>query len=236
MAFPLGNSDAGQIYAGLPVAPIRSRLFANAQFDPLTSRTDLAGSAWNIALVSLVAEMWAEAVLDLFRRDSKTAWRAIPLPHSGEKDGVSSPVIEMLEAAVLDKARGVVASRLSFPIPEQGDVNLSQLAVEAEPLEGVLQEDEIARLATLGATLPIGVRDPAGRWRAVLEDWRSQRDDLPAPVSVERALNLLHDGRRPVSVERALNLLHDGRRPAGQHPDDSAGRCGASGGSRHEPA
>ena len=204
VAFPLGNSDAGQIYAGLPVAPIRSPLFANAQFDPLTSRTDLAGSAWNIALVSLVAEMWAEAVLDLFRRDSKTAWRAIPLPHSGEKDGVSSPVIETLEAAVLDKARGVVASRLSFPVPEQGDVNLSQLAVEAEPLEGVLQEDEIARLAALGATLPIGVRDPAGRWRAVLEDWRSQRDDLPAPVSVKRALNLLYDGRRPAGPTIAL--------------------------------
>ena len=186
------------------VAPIRSPLFANAQFDPLTSRTDLAGSAWNIALVSLVAEMWTEAVLDLFRRDSKTAWHAIPLPHSGEKDGVFSPVIETLEAAVLDKARGVVASRLSFPVPEQGDVNLSQLAVEAEPLEGVLQEDEIARLAALGATLPIGVRDLAGRWRAVLEDWRSQRDDLPAPVSVKRALNLLHDGRRPAGPTIAL--------------------------------
>ena len=239
VAFPLGKSDAGQIYAGLPVAPLPSPLFANAQFDPLTSRTGLASSAWNIALVNLVAEMWAEAVLDSFRRDAQVAWRAIPLPHSGEKEEVSSPVIETLEAAVLDKARGAVASRLSFPVPEQGNVSLSQLAVEAEPLTGVLQEDEIAQLAALSATLPIGVRDPAGRWRAVLEDWRSHRDDLPAPVSVERALNLLRDEQRPagptialvaVALQEGLStsllefpcvIAHDGQRLVPPAPDSA---------------
>ena len=240
VAFPLGSSDAGQIYAGLPVAPIPSLLFVNAQFDPLASRTDLAGGEWNMALVNLVAELWAEAVLDLFRRDSRSAWRAIPLPRSGEETGALSPVVETLEAAVLDKARGVVASRLSFPVHEQGDVDLLLLAVESEPLEGVLQENEIAQLAALGATLPIGVRDSAGRWRAVLEDWRSNRDDLPAPVSVERALNLLHDGRRPagptialvaVALEEGLGtsllelpcvIAHDGQRLVPPAPDSAA--------------
>ena len=41
VALPLGDIEAGQVYAGLPVALIRSPLFANAQFDPLTSRAGL---------------------------------------------------------------------------------------------------------------------------------------------------------------------------------------------------
>ena len=201
-ALQLGPAEGGQIHAGLPVAPMRSPLFANAQFDPLASRESLAPTAWNEALVKLVAELWSEAVLDLFGRDPQAAWRAMPLPCAGE--GEAAGVIGALEAAVLEKARQAVASRLSFPVPGQGHISLSQLAVEAQPLEGILQEAEIAQLADLCATLPIDVRDPAGRWRSVLDDWRSHGADLPEPVTVERALDFVDDEGRPVGSTIAL--------------------------------
>ena len=206
-----GRVSAGQVYAGLPVAQMRSPLLVNAQFDPLTSRTDLADNPWNQALLSLVAEVWSEAVLDLFGRAPQAAWQAIPLPCAGAADA-SSRVIQDLEAAVVDKARQAVASRLSFPVPELGQVSLSRLAVEAQPLEGVLQETEIAELAGLSAALPFNVRDSAGRWRRVLEDWRSHGADLPEPVSVERALDLVGDADRPADSTIALvaAALHEG--------------------------
>ena len=235
VALPLRPTEGGQVYAGLPVAPIHAPLFANAQFDPLTSRTDFADTRWNEALVHLVAEVWAEAALDLFGRDPQAAWHAVPLPRPSEGAG-SSGVVQALEVAILEKARQALGSRLSFPVHEQGPVSLSELAVEAPPLEELLHEGEIAELAGLSATVPRSVRDPAGRWRSVLGDWRTHRVDLPEPVSVERALEIVGDQARPVAstialVAAALReglearllevpcvIVHDGRRivpPAG---------------------
>lgn len=209
----VGHVYEGQVYAGLPVIQMRSPLFANAQFDPLTSRTDLADNPWNQALVNLVAEVWAAALLDLFGRDPEIAWQAIPLPRSPVENS-QSPVIRALEATVIDKARLAIASQLSFPVTEQGQVSLSQLAVEAHPLEGILQESETAGLAGLSATLPSAVRDPAGRWRDVLDDWRSHGADLPAPITVHQALDLVGDESRPVDSTIALvaAALHEGLR------------------------
>ena len=229
------TAEAGQIYAGLPVARMRSPLFANAQFDPLASREGLVDTLWNKELVKLVAEVWSKAALDFFGRDPQAAWQAMPLPCAGEGE-TASGVIGNLEAAVIERARQAVASQLSFPVPGHGHISLSELAVEAQPLEGVLHEDEIAQLAGLSVTLPIDVRDPAGRWRSVLDDWRSHGAELPEPVSVKQALDLVGDEGRPASstialVAAALQvdldarllqlpcvIAHDGRRlvpPAG---------------------
>ena len=206
VALPLSGSGTGQIYAGLPVARAKSPLLANAQFDPLTSRTDFDDNPWNAALVKLVAELWSEAVLDLFERQPTSAWRAIPIPDA-DIDGTSSKMVDALEAAVLDQARGRVAARLSFAVLGRGRLHLSDLAVESEPLEGVLQATEVARLARLRAALPNNVRDPAGRWRSVLADWRAHRDDLPDPVGVEQALELLGDDKRPPDPDIALTAV-----------------------------
>ena len=235
VALPLEATEDGQVHAGLPVTPISSPLFVNAQFDPLTSRKDFADTVWNEALVNLVAEVWSQAVLDLFARDPQAAWQVVPLP-SAREGKTPSRVVQALEAAIIEKARQAVAPRLSFSVPEHGQVNLSQLAVESELLEGILREREIARLAGLSETLPVGVRDPAGRWRSVLDDWRSHGADLPEPVGVGRALDVVGDEGRPASStialvavalregldERLLKLrciiAHDGRRlvpPAG---------------------
>ena len=140
------------------------------------------------------------SALDLFFRDPKAAWQAMPVPDNTEEANASL-FIMMLEDAVIASARERVAAQLSFPVPEHDGLSLSQLALEAKPLEQILTVTETAGLAGLPATLPFQVRDQAGRWRQVLDDWRSVGTNISEPVSVERALNLLGDETRsPIST------------------------------------
>lgn len=203
VAFPLGASKSGHVYARLPVAPLDSPLLVNAQFDPITNRRELSDTEWNRALVDRIAGVWSEAVLDLFECDPHAAWHAIPLPRDGNEGGAGL-VIRTLEEAVLQEARRTVASRLSFSISGHGHVRLAQLAVEAKSLEGILQDAETAQLAGLRATVPADIRDPTGRWRLVLDDWRANEAGLPEEVSVEQALELVGDEGRPVASSIAL--------------------------------
>ncbi len=203
VAFPLHPVKSGEIYAGLPVAPTRTALFVSAQFDPLTSRRGFADRKWNRDLVPIVAEVWSHAVLDLFRRNAKVAWQVIPTLGSEERSTGWS-LVASLDEAIIERARQWVASHLSFQMPEQGLVSLSKLAVEAPPLESILTEAETASLSGLDATLPSEVRGEDGRWRDVLEDWRSSGAALPGLVSVERALDLISDETRPADSTIAL--------------------------------
>ena len=137
IALPQYPADHGQIYAGLPVTRIRLPMFANAQFDPLTNRSGLAETKWNESLVPLIAELWSQGALDLFSRDPKAAWQAMPIADASEGD-TASPLIRKLDEVIVAVARQSVASRLSFRVPGQGGIRLSQLAVEAQPLERIL--------------------------------------------------------------------------------------------------
>jgi len=229
VALPLSPAQSGAIFAGLPVAPVSSPLFVNAQFDPLTSRLGFADNDWNRALLPLVAKIWSHAALDLFRRNPKIAWLAMPIAKTPDENSRQS-FVEIVEEEVTKRARSWLSSHLSFQIDGKGLVHLSDLAVEAQPLEHILTEPETAALAELSATLPTGTRDEYGRWREVLEDWRCAGADLPEPVSVERALDLMRDEHRSVdstialaaiALEQDLSerlkrlpcvIVHDGRR------------------------
>ena len=199
IALPQYAIDHGQLHAGLPITRTRLPIFANAQFDPLTNRRDFADNEWNKAIVPLVADLWSRAALDLFSWDPKAAWQAMPLPNAAEGDGPYS-FTDGLEEAIIVKARQWVASQLSFPVSGQGELRLSQLAVEAQSLEQILSETETAALAGLPATLPFRVRDQAGRWRLVLDDWRTGGANIPEQVSVERALDFVGDQTRPADT------------------------------------
>ena len=203
IALPQCPVDHGQIYAGLPVIQTRLPIFTNAQFDPITNRRDFADNKWNRELIPLVADLWSRAALDLFARNPKVAWQAIPLPDAVE-DNDQSPFIAELENAIVNQARQRIASQLSLPVPEQGKVRLTELAVEAQPLEQILTVTETAALAGLPATLPVELRDQNSRWRTVLDDWRSAGAGIPDEVSVEKALNLVGDETRRVSSTIAL--------------------------------
>ena len=196
IALPLQEVESGKVHAGLPVAPAKIAVFANAQFDPTTSRQEFPDNEWNRALVPLVAELWAVGVLDAFDHDPRSAWRAIPVAEAAAENS-EMPVIRRLEAEVIVNARQQVAPRLVLPVPGKGKLPLLELAVEDRPLERVLTLAETAQLAGLDATVPVEVRDAAGKWREVLDDWRTSGVDLPTPVTVDQALTLLQNEARP---------------------------------------
>ena len=203
VALPLHKAGAGEVYAGLPVVETPLPVFVNAQFDPLTSRRDLADTDWNRALVPLVADIWGHAAVDLFRQNPEAAWRAMPVGPSPD-EGVVSSLVGRLSAAILDSARTSVAEGVAVPVPQEGWLRLGELAVESEFLEGVVTTEETATLLGLQATLPLEARDAGGRWRVVLDDWRAAGADLPEPLGVERALDLFRDKARPVRSTIAL--------------------------------
>ncbi len=204
VALPLNEVDSGQIHAGLPVVSTRLPLYANAQFDPLASRRDVADTKWNESLIPLVSELWSRAAVDLFSSNPMAAWRAMPIPESIDIE-TGSPFVERLERAIVERAVGWLASNLSFTVPGRGEITLPRLAVAAQALEGILTEEETAGLAQLPATLPFGARDTSGTWRSVLTKWREAGAELPKPVSVKEALALLGDEARP--VDRTISLV-----------------------------
>ena len=206
IALPLHEVEGGNIHAGLPVAATRMAVFANAQFDPTTSRQEFPENEWNKALVPIVAELWSAAVLDAFDRDPRSAWQAIPIGEVPE-DKTQMPIIRRLEGEVIASARKRVAVNLALPVAGKGRVPLRELAVEDKPLGRVLTPEEVAGLAGLETTLPAEVRDARGKWRAVLEDWRDAGVDLPVPVSVEQALALLEDEARGPEGVVALSAV-----------------------------
>ena len=211
LALALKPGDRGVIYAGLPLTATSAPLRANAQFDPVTSRTGLASTAWNLAMLPLLADLWVGLVKDLFAQNPKAAWKAIPL--SGEVVQPEDPdaVVPRLEALLLDRARSELALDAALVV-EGAPVLIRDLAVEDAALEGVIEPAEVASLAGLGASLPRSARDPAGRWRLVLDDWRASGAALADPVKVADALQLLQDPQRSVAatIELAAAALEHG--------------------------
>lgn len=197
LALPLQPEGRGVIYAGLPMVETRVPIRINAQFDPVTSRTGLAPTRWNSAMLPLLADLWVEVAEDLFSELPVMAWDIVPLPAADHDEENPSSVVGKLEALLLDRARTELANRAAVVVEDTRPM-LTELAVEDAPLEGVLEPDEVASLAGLTAALPASARDAAGRWRAVLADWREAGAPLPPPVTVETALALLSRvGRSP---------------------------------------
>jgi hypothetical protein len=203
LALALQPGDHGVIYAGLPLVDTSVPLRVNAQFDPITNRTGLAPTGWNSALLPLLADLWVEVVEDLLAERPTAAWDVIPLPDDAEGEDDSESVVAKLEGLLLDRARTELASRAALDV-EGRRVPLTELAVEDEALEGVIEPSEVAQLVELETPLPASARDAAGRWRDVLDDWRHAGAPLPGPVSVEDALTLLDNSDRSIDSTIAL--------------------------------
>jgi len=198
IAVPLHTTDGGHVHAGLPLADIGVRLLVNGLFDPIAGRQGLLDNAWNSALVELLADLWVAVVLSVFETDTRDAWRLIPLPDEVSSDGV----IGKLEAAILDRARSEVAHMVTIATP-MGPLSLADLAVEVEELEGILEVEQISKLASTAFALPPDARDLEARWRKVLDDWRSDSTALPEPVTVLDALELLDED---LAVQQAISI------------------------------
>lgn len=211
LALTLKAGDRGVVYAGLPVATTSAPLRANAQFDPVTSRTGLAPTAWNRALLPLLADLWVGLAKDLFAQDARAAWRAIPVSREVVPGEDADAIVPRLEALLLERARTELALDAALEV-NCDQILVRDLAVEDAALEGVIEPAETASLAGLVASLPRSARDTAGRWRVVLEDWRASGAPLPNPVTVADALPLLEDLTRGVvaTIELAAVALRQG--------------------------
>ena len=206
LALALQPGDRGVIYSGLPIVHTAVPLRVNAQFDPITSRTGLAPTRWNSALLPMLADLWVEVVDDLLAERPVTGWNVIPLPDETDPDDGTGSVIGQIERLLLERARTELASSAALVVDGQR-VALADLAVEDEALTGVVDPAEVAQLAGLAMALPASARDDAGRWRDVLDDWRHAGAPLTAPVTVEDALTLLGDPSRSVEATIALTAV-----------------------------
>lgn len=216
VAVPVGAKGAfGHIHVGLPVTGLGLPLRLHAPFDPLPNRQGLSETDWNDALVPRVADLWAAALVDRFRRDPATAWHMLPLPSAGEAradgDREGAAVVAALERAVLARSRARVCVRMTVEVPGRGPMSPGELALEVEALTGVLTEADVERVADRPA-LPVAARDDAGRYRAVLADWKAHGGS-PAPTPSAGG-----DGGTPpvpktVDVWDAMVLLRDQDRP-----------------------
>ena len=216
LALPLQQEATGTIYAGLPVVETRVPVRVNAQFDPTTSRQQLASTPWNGALLPLIADLWVETVCGLFAERPALGWSVVPVASDNVAqvhDGKS--VSNRLESLLLKRARTELVSRLHFVVNGLSH-SVTTLAVEEAELEGVITPIEVAQLAALDATLPHDARDPEGRWRRVLDDWRTADADLPGTVTVAQALDLLERTERSPSKTVALTAVGLDARLAGR--------------------
>ncbi|MFJ1793104.1 ATP-binding protein [Kitasatospora griseola] len=191
VALPLRPGTEGSVHAGLPVASLDVAARVHAQFDPVANREGFAASRLNDALVPLVADLWEAAVLDVLGGVAPSAWHLIPLPpQPGDLAPAGLP--HTLRAELLDRARGTVAGALVLPLGNGESVPLTDLAVEAAALSGVLDSADVARLGGLPHPYPATARDAEGRWRRVLADWRFHGvAALGEEVDIARAVGLL---------------------------------------------
>ncbi|GAA1570107.1 hypothetical protein GCM10009827_109930 [Dactylosporangium maewongense] len=203
LAIALQPGDHGAVYAGLPVVDTAAPLRVNAQFDPVTSRAGLADTAWNGALLPLLADLWVEVVEDLLAEQPAAAWDAIPLPGEDVTADGARSIVADLEELLLDRARTQLATRGALVVAGE-HISLADLAVEAADLERVIEPAETAHLAGLTTPFPAVARDAGARWRQVLDDWRDAGDALPPVVTVQNALELLRDADRDVSANIEL--------------------------------
>lgn len=206
VAIPLhegaGDQVAGQVHVGLPVTELGLPYRVGAQFDPNPSRQHLNETPWNQALLPLLADLWAAAMVRQLWLNPTAAWQCLPLPHD-----VRSPKgpVRDLELHFLTLARARVSYELRLRTPLHGDLGLADLAVCDEALLRALSEAEIAQVAGRTAVLPPAARDAEGRWQDVLADWAEHDGAASGTVTVPMAVDaLLGDVSRSPEATVAL--------------------------------
>lgn len=199
VAFPRFGGDEGHVHIGLPVRTIGVPFRFAGQFDPLANRRDLADSQWNLDLIALVADLWLDAMLDLFHIGAANAWAAVPLDGEYAADGFSSGP---LHAAVLDRlmtdSRLGLAYRLRLVGGDRNRHPLRDLAYETSDLTEILTDEDVRELADAVDVVVAANRSDDGRWRDVISELSDIGADTPAVVDVACAVQLLSADDRTI--------------------------------------
>jgi len=177
--------EQGLLYDRLPL-PVASTLPVglNAQFDPDTARSTLHERAWNAHRFAELGDLLAAVTLELFSRDARRAWGAVPLLHD-VPDGISEWLRERLLFDVIGRCHLRLADELRLGA-EDALRPLDEIVFEDSGLDSVLTGSDQELLADGFSAVPPTQRDRFGRWRRVVQELgRSQLLD------VEEALELL---------------------------------------------
>jgi hypothetical protein len=131
--------DQGLLYDRLPL-PVASTLPVglNAQFDPDTARSTLHERAWNAHRFAELGDLRAAVTLELFSRDARRAWGAVPRLHD-VPDGISEWLRERLLFDVIGRCHLRLADELRLG-PEDALRPLDEIVFEDSGLDSVDRE------------------------------------------------------------------------------------------------
>lgn len=199
VAFPRFAGDDGHVHVGLPVRSIGLPFRFAAQFDPLANRRDLADGQWNIDLVGLVADLWLDATLDMFRTDPSGAWAAVPLELDYAADAFAAkPLDGAVSEQLMTGARLAFANRVLLKGHSGDEHPLRDLAYETSDLTDILTREDIRGLAEAADVITSVNRSDDGRWRTVIADLDELGAATATQVDVYSAVRLLNVEDRPI--------------------------------------
>jgi hypothetical protein len=177
--------EQGLLYDRLPLPiPCELPVGLNAQFDPDTARSTLHERSWNAHRFAELGDFAAAVAVELFDRDARRAWEAVPLLHE-----VPSGIGEWLRERFLVDVIGRCHLRLGEELrlgPKEEPRALDEIVFEDAGLESVLTGSDQERLADGFSAVPPSQRDRRGRWRSVLQELGRSR-----LIDVGDALDLL---------------------------------------------
>jgi len=197
LAIVISNRDDGsRFFAGLPLNELSTLPFScHAPFDINVDRTSLLdNNKLNEWLLARLGDLAVAAAEHSFRHHPKESWQWVPL--SSESAGASGTWLRTQVDEVCDRIRKLVSARVRVEITDSVESKLSELLVEASPLDSLFDPQELERLdvdrlpawrhdTTPKHPIPRRYRD-TGRWREVLDEVRGTRS-----LSVEEALAAL---------------------------------------------
>ena len=166
VAFPDHVHPGGLFIAFRTRVPVTLPFSIDAQFDPSTAREGLIDNAWNKWLIAQCGKVLSTLTEHLLATAPAKAWSYVLTPdeHVGPPEDAWP---HAAFAAAFQQARAELGTR-SILVDGQM-IALDELAYESSALEGFLGDDDVRRLAEKATPLSGGLRDPAGRWRRVLD-------------------------------------------------------------------
>lgn len=199
VAFPRFVGDDGHVHVGLPVRSVGLPFRFAGQFDPLANRRGLADSQWNLDLVGLVADLWLDAALDLFRIDASRAWAAVPLDEEYAANALSADQLnDALGDRLMTESLLALAERIRLVGGDGAEHPLRDLAFETPDLTDILTDDDIRDLADTPDVVTTANRSGDGRWRDVVAGLADLGATTPALVDVTSAVQLLNKEDRTI--------------------------------------
>lgn len=172
----------GRIYDRLP-SPINLPFpfSLNAQFDPDTARSTLLPREWNAHRIADLGRVIAAVARDCFSRDPALGWRLVPL--RSEVTDLNEWIDERMKAMVSSVQADIIEK---LRLRADGELRpLSDLVYESANVDGLLSAQDLKLLRPDEHPLDDECRDPAGRWREILDDFALSR-----AIDTDEALNI----------------------------------------------